>query len=292
MMTLISSPLCSILVNGIPSKPYHPSRGIRQGDPLSPFLFIIMAEGLARIIKHAVQSNNLRGLSVHGSPAITHQQFVDDNMLFGHPFVQEARTFKVILDTFSEASGTTINTSKSQIFFFHTPIPTQRIISRIIGFTQAKLRSQYLGTPLIDSALKHVSWHQLIEKMESRLLSWTYRTLNMASRLVLIKVVLQSFPLYLFLVLAALKWVLKRIRNLQHNFLWGSTGQVCKPKIQGGLGLRDPQQSNTLMGARIWWQWVSCPQKLWAQLWIEKYSNNRPQQELIKIMTTPTGSLI
>lgn len=107
----------------------------------------------------------------------------------------------------------------------------------------------------------------------------------MARRLVLIKAVLQSMPLYLFFVLAALKWLLKRIRNLQRNFLWGSREQnrkwalvklerVCKPKKQGGLGLRDPQHNNSLMGARIWWQWVSGPQKPWVQLWTAKYANN------------------
>eukprot|EP00253_Pinus_taeda_P025096 PITA_25096 len=246
-MILISSPLYYVLVNGIPSKPYSPYRGIRQGDPLSHFLFIIMAKGLGRLIKHVIHSHDLRELSVQRTPTITHQQFVDDNMLFGHPSVT-----------------------------------TQRIIAQIIGFSQAKLPSQYLGAPLIDSALKHASWHQLIEKIESMLLSWTHRTLNMASRLVLIKAVLQSMPLYLFSVLATPKWMLKRIKNLRHNFLWGSTGQnrkwalvkwekVCKPKKQGGLGLRDPQHSNTLMGARIWWQWVSCPKKPWAQLWTAKY---------------------
>lgn len=75
-----------------------------------------MAEGLGRLIKHFVLSHDLRGFSVHGSPAITHQQFVDDNMLFGHTSVNEARTFKALLDTFSEASGTTINMTKSQFF--------------------------------------------------------------------------------------------------------------------------------------------------------------------------------
>ena len=147
------------------------NRITRQGDPLSPFLFIIMVEGLGRLIKHSAHSHDLRGLSVHVSTIITHQQFVDDNMLFGHPSVNEARTFKLLLDTFSAASGTTINTTKSQIFFFNTPITTQRIIARIIGFPQAKLPSQYLGAPLIDSALKHVSWHRLLEKMDSRLQS-------------------------------------------------------------------------------------------------------------------------
>lgn len=87
IMSLISSAFFSILVNGIPSSPFQPSRGIRQEDPLSPFLFVLMAEGLGRSIKHALHENQLKGISLHSSPAITHQQFVDDNMLFGHPSV-------------------------------------------------------------------------------------------------------------------------------------------------------------------------------------------------------------
>lgn len=73
----------------------------------------------------------------------------------------------------------------------------------------------------------------------------------MASHLVLVKVVLQSMPLYLFSVLAAPKWVLKKIKNLQRNFLWGSLGQnrkwalvkwtmLCLPKNSRGIGLQDP----------------------------------------------------
>ena len=69
IMSLITSTHFSILVNGIPSRPFKPSRGIRQGDPLSPFLFVLMAEGLGRHIKHALISHKLRGLSVHNTPA-------------------------------------------------------------------------------------------------------------------------------------------------------------------------------------------------------------------------------
>eukprot|EP00253_Pinus_taeda_P031159 PITA_31159 len=207
--------------------------------------------GLSHLIKHALHSQNLRGISVHGSSAITHQQFVDDNMLFGHPSVQEAYTLKSMLDTFCEASGTTINTVKSQIFFFHTPLVTKRNIARILVFPVDNLPSKYLGTPLIDSAIKHTSWHLLLEKIENHLSLWTYRALNMASRLVLVKAVLQAMPLYLFSVLAALKWVLKNIKDIQRTFLWGSSGKNCKwvlvkwstictPNKQGGLGLRDP----------------------------------------------------
>lgn len=109
IMSLVTSSFFFVLINGIPSETFHPTRGIRQGDPLSPFLFIIMAEGLGHSIKHAQQTARLKGLSFHNSPVFTHQQFVDDNMLYGHPSVQEARQLKSLLSDFSEASSTSIN---------------------------------------------------------------------------------------------------------------------------------------------------------------------------------------
>lgn len=214
IMSLISSTCFSILVNGIPSRPFSPSRGIRQGDPLSPFLFVLMAEGLGRHIKKSLQSHQLKGLSIHHSPAISHQQFVDDTLLFGYPSVQEASRFKAVLNDFAEASGTSINCSKSQIFFFNTPPVVKSAIIRIFGFPIATLPSKYLGAPLTVSAIKHSSWHNLIEKLESRLNQWSHRALNLVSRAVLIKVVLQAMPLYLFSILTATKWVLKRLRNI------------------------------------------------------------------------------
>lgn len=72
ILSLISTTLFSILINGIPSQPFSPSRGIRKGDPLSPFLFVLMAKGLGRHIKHALLSQHLKGLSIHNSPTITH----------------------------------------------------------------------------------------------------------------------------------------------------------------------------------------------------------------------------
>eukprot|EP00253_Pinus_taeda_P011590 PITA_11590 len=262
IMSLLTSSFFSVLINGIPSETFHPSRGIRQGDPLSPFLFIIAAKGLGRSIKHAQQTHCLKGLAVHNTPAATHQQFVDDTMLYGHPSIQEARQLKSLLVDFSEASGATINQSKSQIFFFHTPSAIQSAILRILKFSSAKLPSTYLGDPLIASILKHSAWKSLLEKLEARLSSWTHRSLNMASRLVLIKAILQAMPLYLFSILSAPKWVLKELKTIQRAFLWGSKGlhrkwalvkweTTCLPKKGGGIGLRDPTHSNAVMGARI-----------------------------------------
>eukprot|EP00253_Pinus_taeda_P028233 PITA_28233 len=303
IMNMITSTHFSILVNGFPSQSFNPSRGIRQGDPLSPFLFVLMAEGLRRHIKQALHSHQIKGISVHNSPLTSHHQFVDDMMLFGYPSAQEAHHLKSLLSDFSEASGMQVNGSKSQIFFLHTPPSVKIAVSNILGFNAASLPTKYLGAPLTDSKLKNPAWRSLLEKFESRLNLWTLRSLNLASRTVLIKSVLQAMPLYLFSILAAPKWVLKSIRNLQRNFLWNSAAtnrkwalvkwsNVCMPKEKGGIGLRDPEKSNSIMNAKIWWQWITCPEKPWGQIWTAKYAGNRPQEELIRLIPSENGSAI
>eukprot|EP00253_Pinus_taeda_P023191 PITA_23191 len=273
---LISSSFFSILINGIPSSTFRPSRGLRQGDPLSPFLFIIMAEGLGRSINSAIRSQTLKGINLHRAPTISHQQFVDDNMIFGHSSVQEARTLNTLLDNFSKASGALINKVKSQIFFFNTHQTTQRVIARILGFSIASLPSKYLGAPLNSSAQKQSSWTSLLERLEAKLFLWTHRSLNMASRLVLIKA---------------------------RNFLWGSTRpkrkwalvkweKACLPKKAGGISLRDPEHSNAIMGAKIWWKWLSYPSTLWVRLWTAKYASNLPLEERIRMSEISKGSAI
>ena len=124
IMELVSGALFSILLNGGPLQPFTPSRGIRQGYPLSPFLFVVMAEGLGRSLAKAKKQNQLKGIKpAHQGPTVMHQQFVDDTMLMGAPTVQEARTIRKVLKTFSEASGMEINLTKSKLFFFNTSIP-------------------------------------------------------------------------------------------------------------------------------------------------------------------------
>jgi hypothetical protein len=121
ILNLTSSAFFSILINGVPSRPFSPTRGIRQGDPLSPFLFIIMVEGLSHSIQDSIVDHTLVGLPLHGiDPPVSHSQFVDDTLMMGSPMVQEAQKILSILQTFCDASGMDINKDKSQIFFFNT----------------------------------------------------------------------------------------------------------------------------------------------------------------------------
>jgi len=101
---LVSTTSFSLLVNGTPTKPFYPTRGIRQGDPLSPFLFILMMEGISRSIKTTTTEGEIKGLKpFEYYPTSTHQQFVDNTMLHGIPTVKEAMTYKFFLAEFGES---------------------------------------------------------------------------------------------------------------------------------------------------------------------------------------------
>jgi hypothetical protein len=279
IMNLISSTLFSILVNGVPSQPFSPSRGIRQGDPLSPFLFVIMAEGLGRYIKASIQNGSLQDLPLHRlQPTASHSQFVDDTLLMNTPNAQESLKPSSILSDFSEASGTTFNLAKSKLFFFNTPVEIQHHLSQILNTHVCTLPSHYLGLPLSDSTTRNISWDSLLLSITNRLSNWTFRSLNLPARIVLLKSVLQAIPTYLFSALASPQSVIKKIQNPQRKFLWNghnlnkkwalvSWDKVCKPKYSGGLGLWDPGKLNSTMGERIWWRWIKTPTELWEKLW-------------------------
>jgi hypothetical protein len=128
-MRLTSSALFSILVNRVPSQPFSPSRGIRQGEPLSPFLFVILAEGPEHYLKALVEEDSLKFPPLHNiQPTPSHNQFVDDTLLMNTPIAQEATKLNSILTNFTEASGMALNLDKSQLYFFNTPMAIQNHI--------------------------------------------------------------------------------------------------------------------------------------------------------------------
>eukprot|EP00253_Pinus_taeda_P006425 PITA_06425 len=224
ILALIKSPRYAILVNGAPSTPFAPSRGIRQGDPLSPFLFIILMEGLSRTIAKKKSEGKIRGLQpIRSLPSTTHQQFFDDTMLHGTPTVKEAVAYRETLDLFSQASSMEINFSKSNIFFFNTHPDFQSHLAQLLGFRIGSLPSKYLGAPLTLKPWKKGHWEKIIANLKKKCSHWTNRALNLAGRLILTKAVLQAIPQYLLSLLPAPKGILQQIRNIQHSFLWSGS---------------------------------------------------------------------
>jgi len=144
ILKLTSTALFSILVNGAPSKKFSPSRSIQQGDPLSPFILVILAKELNHYIQAHIANESLQGLNLSGmNYPISHSQFVDDTMTMGSTTIKESSTIRKILDDFSEAFDISINSGKSRVFFLNTPEAIQVHLANILGFTHSSLPSKY-----------------------------------------------------------------------------------------------------------------------------------------------------
>lgn len=161
-------PVFMILINWSPSHTFNASRCLSQGDPISPFLFILAVEGMVRYIKLVVQAIHLKGIHLWGNDLpLSHQQFMDDIMLFCQVSLRETRALKSILQYFMQACGTYINNEKSNIFFYNTPVPSQSFLARILGFWIGSLPSKYLEISLVTNSLRTSYWKILLEHIQS-----------------------------------------------------------------------------------------------------------------------------
>jgi len=118
IMNCIRSVSFSILINGQPTDPFSPNRGIRQGDPLSPYIFIICAEVLSGLITKSQQEGHIHGVSIAtNAPPISHLLYLDDCILFCKAKPEEGQAIKHILDIYQATSGQKVNMDKSNMFF-------------------------------------------------------------------------------------------------------------------------------------------------------------------------------
>lgn len=139
--------------------------GLRQGDPLSPYLFILLVKGLGRFIRSRVECGLIQGWSWGNNiPSQSHLQFVDDTALMGRAKVEEAVRWRSTLDCYLAASGQRINEGKSFIYFFNTPKIIQRRIVGILRFQIGTLPFVYLGIPLAVRSLPKLFWKGILDK--------------------------------------------------------------------------------------------------------------------------------
>ncbi|KAM0963513.1 hypothetical protein EV1_022375 [Malus domestica] len=143
----ISSTSFSIIINGTPTGYILPKRGLRQGDPLSPYLFLLCTEGLFMLIRNGLERGAINGYRVSpaGTP-ITHLFFADDSVLFGKATAEEALGFLDILKNYASGSGQELNLSKSLIIFgSQTRNRTRLEIGKTMGIQCKVGFGKYLG---------------------------------------------------------------------------------------------------------------------------------------------------
>lgn len=145
----ISSAWASVLVNGSPTKEFHLSRGIRQGDPLSPFLFIIAMEGLNVALKSAGEINIFKGIKIpNGGPIISHMFYADDAIFVGDWDRSNLKNLARILRCFHVASGLKVNFHKSKVYGIGFDSREVNRWANVLGCEPSSLPFMYLGVPV------------------------------------------------------------------------------------------------------------------------------------------------
>jgi hypothetical protein len=281
----ISSVRFSILVNGSPEGFFNSSRGIRQGDPLSPLLFVMVMEALSRMVNATVEQGLIAGFSVgervFSDLVVSHSLFADDTLIFCEACPEQIRYVCLILLCFEAVSGLKVNLGKSELVAVGE-VGSIGTLAAYLGCRVANLPMKYLGLPL-GAAYKAVSmWNEVTEQMERRLAGWKKLCLSKGGRVTLIKSTLSNLPTYYLSLFPVPVSVANRIEKIQRDFLWGGMGdepkmhlvnwdQVCRPIRAGGLGIRNVLKFNKALLGKWLWRYATESEALWYKIIKEKY---------------------
>ncbi|GKV09429.1 hypothetical protein SLEP1_g20934 [Rubroshorea leprosula] len=284
IMECVSSVTYEVLLNGKEVGQIIPSRGLRQGDPLLPYLFILCAEGLTAMIHKADNSRSLHSIQIcRSAPKVFHLFFVDDSLLFLHAIETEAANLMAILQAYEQASGQVINLQKSSITFSSNVQPRARSrISHILGIKEVDSPGRYLGFPADIGRSRIATFSTLKSKFWAHIAEWREQPLSRAGREVLIKSVLQSLPTYvmgLFLLPKAICTDLELIMNRywwgggedEHKIHWMEWRKLAISKKSRGLGFCAMREFNLSMLGKQVWRLLMHPNSLAARIMKARY---------------------
>lgn len=161
-----------------------PSRGIRQGDPLSPFLFIFCAEPLVHFMNKAEKDGRITGMSLSKTcPSIQHLLFADDSFFVCRATITKCSEFLRCLNIYCTASGQEINFSKSAVTFGIGIDPImRRLMANLLGIEKEGGEGKYLGLPECFSGSKQKLLAFISEKLNKRLSGWYAKILSLGER--------------------------------------------------------------------------------------------------------------
>lgn len=284
IMTCISTASMQILWNGSPTEEDRPSRGVRQGDPMSPYVFVLCMERLSQAINLHVNKGHWKAIKLGRSgPLLSHLFFADDLILFGSSDDEQIDLMKFIIDEFCVSSGHKVSGSKSNIFLSRQ-IPTRdafRICNKL-GYQLTDNLGKYLGVPLLHSRVNKSTYAYIEEKVKQKLSGWNARNFSLAGRITLAKAVLSSIPLYTMQTSQLPASLCSKLEKITRDFIWNSTvdqhrtslvsrKKMCRPQQFCGCGLKKLSSQNQALLMKIGFALISRPDQLWVQVLRAKY---------------------
>jgi hypothetical protein len=250
VMRCVSFVRYTVKINGEMSDPFTPTWGLRQGDPISPYLFLLCAEGLSCLLKEEERNGRLKGLrNGADGPAISHLLFADDSIFFTRSDERSVNTLHAVLETYSEGSGQKINLQKSSLFFGNScPDDIKQRVKMSLNVQNEALQSTYLGMPTYVGQSQINAFNFISESMWKRVQGWSDKPLSRAGKEVMLKSVAQAIPTYVMSCFQLPVGICEKMRSTISNHWWGFEGGKRKmhwrswdwlttPKSMGGYGI-------------------------------------------------------
>ncbi|XP_062005742.1 uncharacterized protein LOC133722901 [Rosa rugosa] len=264
-----------------------PTRGLRQGDQLSPYIFLLCTEVFLALLEHKATQGQLQGVQIcSGAPIIHHLLFADDSLLFGKANLEECSHIQDVLLDYELASGQKVNFSKSSIVFSKKVCRSlQQLIAGSLGVVIVDKHDKYLGLPTYLGRNKTESFAYIQERLNKKLEGWQGKLLSSAGKDLLIRVVAQSLPSYTMSFFLLPKHLCDSLHRKCAKFWWGSKGEnrkthwlswdrLCQPKEAGGMGFRDLHAHNLALLSKQGWRLIRNPGSLLARLYQARYFPN------------------
>jgi hypothetical protein len=284
IMACVKSVTFRVRLNGNYLRRFKPTRGLRQGDPLSPYLFLLVADGLSRLIQHEIDRGNLQELKIcRQSPGISHLLFADDSLLFFRAEEQQILKIKSILQAYEEATGQMLSPGKCSLLLGNKC--TEEVgkqTMELLNVQNASFEEKYLGLPVPDGRMKNGKFVPIKDKYKKKMSDWSEKYLAGAAKEVQIKAVMQALSIYPMSVFKFTNSLCEDLMQLIRQFWWGdehnrrhihwtSWDNLIKSKSQGGMGFRDLKLFNQALLARQAWRLIAFPESLCARLLKAKY---------------------
>ncbi|XP_071708684.1 uncharacterized protein [Rutidosis leptorrhynchoides] len=268
----------SIFVNGSPTGEFRLHRGLRQGDAISPFLFLIVMEGLHLLLKSKVEAGLIQGVRVGNSDVnISHLFYADDVIILSEWNRMSFLNTIAMYTEFYNLSGLKINVAKSHLYGIGVADTEVDVFVHDMGCSKGRFPFTYLGLPIGVNMNYIVNWKALVNRFVKKLSDWNAKLLSIGGRLTLIKSVLGSLGVYYLSLFKCPETILDKLESLRAGFFWGSTeihkkihwiawDQVLASFDKGGMNIGSLRAYNYGLLFKWLWHFINYPNSMWVMV--------------------------